>query len=337
LNARCYRLKAPIGISGLRLQREVWPKPKSHQVLLRVRAVSLNARDIMVVHGQLTGQKEFVIPVSDGAGEVVEVGPEVTRFRPGDRVVAAFRQAWVYGPLVAGMNETDLGGRTDGMLSEYVILDETGLVQLPTSLTLSAAATLPCAGVTAWGALMGATAPKPGSTVLVQGTGGVSLFALQIARAAGVRVLAITSTDAKAQQLRLLGSEIAFNYITEPNWDRSVLDATGGCGVDKIIEVGGPGTLERSMRCIRHGGEIAFIGLLDNPGQSISPLPLLAKAATLRGVSAGSRADLESLIAAVVTNQITPIIDSQFPFEEVPIAFERLERRKHVGKIVITI
>lgn len=334
---RLYRLRDHGSIDNLELHEAPSPKPGPGQALVRIRATSLNARDLMVVVGPSPyGPRPGLTPVSDGAGEVVAVGEGVERVAPGDRVVAAFRQGWISGPPSAAGIGGDLGGSIDGVLAEEVVLAAEGLVKIPDSLSFEAAATLPCAGVTAWSALRGGAGLSARHDVLAQGTGGVSLFALQIAVAEGCRVIATTSSPEKADRMRALGAAEAIDYRARPDWDAEVLRLTDGRGVDRIVEVGGAGTLPRSFNAAAMGGEIGLVGLLDDPMAQISPLPIMGKALSLRGVTVGSRDDLEALIA-FFAGRIAPVIDHVFAFDQARDALRHLAARDHVGKIVIRV
>src|SRR6266481_410332 len=256
------------GIDGLKISERPTPKPGHGQVLVRVHSTSLNFRDLATAKGALgRALKLPLIPLSDGAGEVVEIGPAVTRWKQGDRVAASFFQSWIDGPQAAGHVRSALGGALDGMLAEYVALDQQGLVAIPDYMSYDDAASLPCAAVTSWNALMIENPVKSGDSVLVMGTGGVSIFALQFARMHGARVIATSSSDAKLARLREMGATDAINYRTTPEWDRRVLELTAGEGVDHVIEVGGPGTLERSLNAVRVGGCVSLIGILGGAGK----------------------------------------------------------------------
>ncbi len=331
---RRYHLNG-VGIDALHLSNEPPPEPGQGQVLVRVRANSLNARDMMVIGGLLP-KKDAVVPLSDGAGEVIAVGPGVRRVKVGDRVMGAFRQGWIGGRLDPALRgAADLGGALDGMLGEWALLTDEGVVKIPDAMSFEAAACLPCAGVTAWSALMTERTVRPGETVLVQGTGGVSLFSLQIARAAGGRVIAITSSAEKAERLRELGAEAVVNYRETPDWEKAVLDLTNGRGVDHVVEVGGAGTLARSMACTRLQGRISLVGLLDAASSAINPMGFVSRVLTLQGVSVGSRTDLEDLVVALVENGLSPVIGDRFAFEDAKSALRKIEAKQHFGKIVI--
>ena len=312
------------------------PKPGAGQIRVRMRAASLNFRDQMIVLGRYMGGavSRDTVPLSDGAGEVVEVGAGVTRFKVGDRVASTFFRGWVDGPppgpLVA------LGSPVDGVLSEYVVFDQHDAALLPRSLSFEEGATLTCAGVTAWHAVVRISATKPGQTVLVLGSGGVSVFAAQIAKAAGARVIMTSSSDEKLERARQLGVDTGINYSRTPEWEQEVLKATDGRGVSCVVEVGGAGTLARSMRAVGYAGHIALIGFLAGPQGDTSPAPIMVKGASLHGVFVGSRVMLEELGAALETNRIKPVIDRVFDFEAAHDAFD-YQKRGAFGKVVIQI
>lgn len=314
------------------------PEPGWHQVLIRIRAVSLNYRDHAVVIGRYMGGAvdRNTIPLSDGAGEVVAVGPGVTRFKTGDRVAGTFFQVWADGPrskLVPA-----LGVPLDGTLAEYIALDENGVVAIPPSLSFEEAATLPCAGVTAWSALMVlGDRVQAGDTVLCLGTGGVSTLAMQFAKAAGARVIITSSSDEKLERARAVGSWAGINYKIHPEWDKEVLRLTNGRGVDHVIEVGGVGTLARSYNSIGFGGKIALIGFLGGPVGQQEPYALLMKGGSLHGVGVGSTAMFEEMNRAIEVNGIKPVVDKVFPFEQAPEAFRQFAAGNFFGKVVITI
>lgn len=312
------------------------PRPGAGQILVRMKAASLNYRDQMIVIGRYMGGAvaRDTIPISDGSGEVVELGSGVTRFKVGDRVVSTFFQGWVDGPPTGPLPA--LGNPADGVLAQYAVLDQADAVALPASVSFEEGATLTCAGVTAWNALVRISAIKPGQSVLVLGTGGVSIFAAQIAKAAGARVIMTSSSDEKLERARKLGVDTAVNYTRTPEWEQEVLRATDGRGVDCVVEVGGPGTLARSMKAVGYGGHIALIGFLAGFQGDTQPGVLMAKGASLHGVFVGSRAMLEELGRAVQANGIKPVIDRTFDFDSVHAAFD-YQKRGAFGKVVIRI
>lgn len=334
---RAYRIAEMNGPDSLRLDDLAGPSVGAGRVVVRVHAASLNYRDLMVIRGDYSKNLPLpLVPLSDGAGEVVEVGPGVTRFRVGDRVAGCFFSAWDCGPFDERVSRSALGGAIDGVLAERVALPETGLVRVPDHLSFEEAATLPCAALTAWHALMEGGGLKAGQSVLVQGTGGVSLFALQFARLAGARVIATSSSDEKLARARELGAAETINYRTNPDWEDAVRDLTGGLGVDYVVEVGGAGTLARSLKAVRLGGHVAMIGVLTGKGQ-IDPTPLLFRSIRLQGIFVGSRIMFEAMNRAVALHQLRPVIDRVFPFEQAADAYRHLASGSHFGKVVIRV
>ena len=329
--------KIPTGLEGLRRTERPEPKPGPNEVLVRIRAAALNYRDHAIIVGSYRYNLDHdTIPCSDGAGDVVAVGPGVTRFKVGDRVIPTFFQIWIDG--LPPKNRSALGAPLDGTLAEYISLHEDGWVAMPRSLSYEEAATLPCAGPTAWNALMLAgTRIKPGDTVLCLGTGGVSMFALQFARAAGACVIVTSSSDEKIVRARALGASDGVNYKTHPDWEKEVLALTDGRGVDCVIENGGIGTLQRSMRSVAWGGKVALIGVLSGREGSADPHDLMFKSASLHGIGVGHRASLEQLIQAIEVNRIKPVIGKSFPFDQAADAFRLQASGDFMGKIVIAI
>jgi NADPH:quinone reductase-like Zn-dependent oxidoreductase len=331
---KAYEIRGGFGLENLVLTDRPTPKPGPGEVLLRMKAVSLNYRDLLVVKGTYNPKLPLPrIPVSDGVGEVVEVGPGASRFAAGTRVAGAFMPGWVEGELTDAKARTALGGGVDGLLAVYAVLPQEGVVAVPAHLSDEEAATLPCAAVTAWNGLM-AGGVKAGETVLVQGTGGVSLFALQFARLAGARVIATSSSEEKLGRVRALGASDAINYRTESDWGEVVRKLTGGRGVDHVIEVGGAGTLTQSLRALRTGGHIALIGVLSGYGQ-FNPVPLLMKAVRLTGIFVGSRAMFEAMNRAIEQSGMRPVVDRVFAFGQSVEALKHLESGTHFGKVVI--
>ena len=313
-------------------------------VLIRVHAVSLNYRDLMVVKGMYNPRMALPrIPCSDGSGEVVAIGEGVCRVRVGDRVCGIFMQRWLDGSLTAEKSKEALGGDVDGMLAEYVLLNEEGVVSFPAHLSYEEAATLPCAGLTAWNALHHAGNPgdpaRSGETILVQGTGGVSVFGLQFGKLMGIRVIGTSSSEAKLERARGLGLDAGCNYKERPEWWKWVLEMTDGVGTDRIIEVGGAGTFGQSLRAARVGGLIAQIGVLSG-GSTSEPLaltPILHKQLRVQGIYVGSRAMFEEMNAAIMAAKLHPVVDRVFGFDEALEAFAHMESGSHFGKIVIRV
>jgi NADPH:quinone reductase-like Zn-dependent oxidoreductase len=313
------------------------PKPGRRQVLVKVAACSLNFRDLAIAVGTYRMPVlEKLIPLSDGAGEVVEVGPDVTRVKPGDRVAGCFFQGWIAGPISTERVQRALGGSVQGMLAEYVVLDDDGVVRLPDHLSLEDGATLPCAAVTAWQALAVHGALKPGETVLVQGTGGVSIFALQFARMMGGQVIATSSSDEKLARTKSLGAMHGINYKARPDWDKAVLEFTNGRGVDHVVEVGGAGTLERSLCAVCLGGRVSVIGVLTGSAQ-INPNFILGRRASVQGMSVGSAEMFGAMNRAMAAARLKPVIDKVFPFDQARDAFRYLESGAHFGKVAIRV
>ncbi|MGI4788301.1 MAG: zinc-dependent alcohol dehydrogenase family protein [Janthinobacterium lividum] len=311
--------------------------PGPGQILVHVHTVSLNYRDLMILLGRYsrTALPAGLIPLSDGAGEVVAVGDGVSRVKTGDRVAGIFFQTWLEGGIKAEYQQSALGGGIDGMFSEYVLLSADGVVKLPDYLSYEEAATLPCAAVTAWNGLVEQGHLTAGETVLLLGTGGVSMIALQIAKMHGARVIITSSSDEKLARAKSLGADETINYKANPEWEKAVWEITDKKGVDQIVEVGGPGTLEKSLQAVRQGGHISQIGVLSDVEAKISPMPILGKSIRLTGIYVGSRAMFERLLTAMVVNQTKPIIDRVFPFAEAQAAYAYLQSGSHFGKIVI--
>ena len=333
---KAYQLKEPGSLDGLALVDLPDPKPGPGQILVRVHATSLNYRDLMIVLGSYGGTTPSGrIPLSDGAGEVVEVGAGVSRVKVGDRVAGIFFQTWLDGGIQAAYHASALGGAVDGMLAEYVVLSEDGVVLLPDYLTYEEGACLPCAAVTAWNGLVEQGRLTAGETVLLQGTGGVSMFALQIAKMHGARVILTSSSDEKLARAKALGADEGVNYKTTPDWDKAVWGLTGKRGVDHIVEVGGPGTLTKSFQAARHGGHIAQIGVLSDVGATVSPMPILGKSLNVTGIYVGSRAMFERLLAALTVGAVRPVVDRVYGFEEARAAYAHLQSGTHFGKVVI--
>ncbi len=301
------------GLDKLTLIQNDVPLPGPGQVHVRFRAASLNYRDLMVVLGQYNPKMHLPrIPGSDAAGEVLSVGEGVTMLKPGDRVASLFFQEWQDGEINQMVGRSALGGPIDGVFATDRILPAHGLIRIPAALSFEQAATLPCAALTAWNALVEKGGLRAGQTVLLQGTGGVSLFGLQIAKAHGARVILTSSSDEKLQRGRELGADETIHYKQTPEWDTEALKLTDGVGVDHIVEVGGSGTMARSFNAVRQSGQIYLIGVLSEPGKGVDVLPVLRKSIHLHGVYVGSHAMFTRLNAAIVTNGIAPVIDRTF-------------------------
>lgn len=326
------------GLASLKLNDIAQPEPKAGEVLVRIRAVSLNYRDYMNVMGirGITGPIPRV-PCSDGAGEVVALGDGVMDWQAGDRVVIPFMPQWLDGQMTQQHQALALGANVDGLMREFAVLPANSLIRIPDYLSFDEAATLPCAAVTAWDALVERGEMKPGSTVLVLGTGGVSTFALQLAKLKGARVLAITSSDAKAERLLAMGADAVHNYTTDPAWDQWALAQTNGLGVDHVVEIGGPDTLNRSIKATRFSGHIALIGVLTGVSGDVQTVGILRKAIRLDGIYVGSKAMFERMIAAMEPAQLRPVIDSTFALDQAADAFAHMASGSHIGKIVMRV
>jgi NADPH:quinone reductase-like Zn-dependent oxidoreductase len=334
---RAVRVRKPGSFAGLQMADEPTPVPGPRDVLIKIGAASLNFRDLLIAKGRYPGPlRSTPVPLSDGAGQVVTVGPEVSRVKVGERVAANCWSHWIGGRFVAEYHAASIGMTLDGTLAEYVLIDESALVTIPEYLSFEEAAALPCAAVSAWSALTFGEPLSPGQTVLVQGTGGVALFALQIARMFGARVFAITSSEQKAQRLRDLGADRVVNYRENPKWSDAILEFTGGLGVDKVVEIGGETTINQSAACTRIGGEIGLVGFVTGFGGGLPPLSIMVRSLNLKGISIGPRLSFEALLKAMEVIKVRPVIDSVFPFGDYAAAYEHLETASHVGKIVIS-
>ena len=334
---RVYRFDALTSLDDLHLHEEPQPVPQRGELLLRVRAVSLNYRDVAMVLGRYSIPVEAGhVPVSDAAAEVVAVGDEVTAFRPGDRVISLFHPRWLGGERSETIHQESYGGARDGWLAEYKVVSQEAVIAAPESLTDAEGATLPCAAATAWSALAGHRPVRAGDSVLTQGTGGVSIFAVQLAHALGARVFATTSSEAKAEKLRALGAEAIVNYRETKDWGERVRALTGGRGVDRVVDVGGPATLGQSLRAVSMNGEVVMIGFLGQDGSQVDFFDLM-RVASIRSVTVGDRQNLIDCVRAIVASGLKPVIDRVFHFDEAKAAFEHLESGGHVGKVVIEV
>jgi NADPH:quinone reductase-like Zn-dependent oxidoreductase len=333
---RAYEI-TKFGLDELKISERPEPKPGAGQVVVKVRAVSLNFRDLMMVKGQYNPKLKMpMVPCSDAAGEVIAAGEGVTRVKTGDRVCGIFMQGWVGGDVNEAIARTALGGAIDGVLAESVALSEEGVVPIPEHLSFEEAATLPCAAVTAWHALVTEGKIRAGDTVLTLGTGGVSTFALQFGVASGARVITTSSHDEKLARTKSMGAWETINYKSTPDWEERVRKLTGG-GVDHVVEVGGSGTLAKSLRAARMGGTVSVIGALSGGAGEVSPLPILMKSLRLQGIFVGSREMFEAMNRAIVAHKIRPVVDRMFPFEEVRDAMRCMASGAHFGKIVIKV
>jgi NADPH:quinone reductase-like Zn-dependent oxidoreductase len=337
---RAWWLGDTFGIDRLELQEQPDPELGPQDVRVRVGAVSLNYRDVaMVEHGIAPrGVRLPLLPCSDAAGEVVEVGADVSRVNLGDRVATTVFQGWIDGDtLLPAAYSSVLAGGLDGVLADRVVLHEDGLVHVPEHLSHEEASTLPCAALTAWHALVTKGRARPGDTILVQGTGGVSIFALQFALLAGARVIATSSSDAKLARVRGLGAWKTINYATTPDWAERALELTGGTGVDHVIEVGGLGTMEQSFKAARPGGRVSLIGVLTGFETKVNPHPAMVKGLCLQAIIVGSRAMFEDMNRAICASVMKPVIDRIFPFAQAQEALRHLQAAGHVGKVVISV
>jgi len=335
---RLYQFGKLGSLDGLKLREAEVPRPGAGQVVVRVRACSLNHRDLNIISGNYTSVaiKPDAIPLSDGAGEVTAVGQGVSRWKVGDRVAPIFVQRWLGGNLLPEYMPSALGGPSDGVLAEQIVLSEEGLVRIPSHMSFEQAATLPCAAVTAWNAALVKGGLQPGHTVVTLGTGGVSLFSAQFALMTGAQVIATTGSDEKVERLRELGVSEVVNYRTTPNWDVRVRELTGGRGADLVVEVGGPGSVARSIAAIRYCGHISVVGNLAGKA-TIDPGALFAKRASMCGIQVGSRDMFEAMNRAIEVAKLEPVIDRVFDFTETRAAYEYLAGGKHFGKVVIRV
>jgi NADPH:quinone reductase-like Zn-dependent oxidoreductase len=334
---RRYELKRGDKGYGIALTTMARPTPADDQVLVRIRAVSLNHRDLYVLQGMGNADASGRVPVSDGAGEVVAVGAKVTQFKAGDRVAGTFFERWDSGKPTPAALASARGGQAPGVLSEYVAAHENSWVKFPDHLSYAEAAALPCAGVTAWNALFTTGNLQPNDIVLLEGTGGVSIFGLQFAVAAGAKPIITSSSDAKLERARAMGATGTVNYKTNVDWEREVRKLSGGRGVDHVLEVGGKDTLPRALRALALGGQVALIGGLTGFDGQVSTGSISGVQGTVRGIYVGSRADFIAMNAFIAKHKLKPVVDKTFAFGEAPAAFEYLESGSHFGKVVIAL
>ena len=333
---RAIEILGGFGLDHLKLVDRPDPAPGPGQVVVAMKAASLNYRDLLVATGKYNPKMPLPrIPCSDGAGVVEAVGEGVSTVKVGDRVASTFFQGWVSGGYNEAVGKTALGGAIDGVLAERVVLEADGVVPIPGDLSFEEAATLPCAALTAWHGLVESGHVKAGESVLVQGTGGVSLFALQFARLHGARVIVTSSGNEKLRKAMAMGASDGVNYKDTPDWDKRVVELTGGVGVDHVVEVGGSGTLGRSVQAVRAGGHIALIGVLTQG--DFDPRPLLMRSIRLQGIYVGSRTMFEAMNRAIALHGVRPTIDRVFPMEQAADALGYLESAGHFGKVVVRI
>ncbi len=333
---KAYEIQGSFGMDNLKCVERPDPAPGHGQVLVRMKAVSLNYRDLMMVRGHYNPRQPLpLVPCSDGVGEVVAVGEGVQRVGVGDRVATVFSQTWISGRPTAEKLSGTLGGPIDGTLSEMMVLDAEGVIPLPKDLSDVEGATLPCAALTAWSAMAELGDVSAGDTVLVQGTGGVSIFALQFALMLGARVIATSSNDAKLDRLRSMGAWATVNYADDPQWGKTVRRMTDGRGVDHIVEVGGAGTLAQSLKAAAVGGTISVIGVLSGISSEFNIIPLLMQHLKLQGILVGSREGFERMNRAIEGHELKPVIDRVFDFDDVPEAFAYMASGAHFGKVCI--
>jgi len=335
---RALNVSEPWGLDQLKIVELPDPKPGPGEVLVRMRAVSLNYRDLLMVggiYGRGPSMGGPIIPFSDGCGVVEAIGPGVTRFAVGDRVATLFFQGWISGPPTLEKVSTALGFPIPGAGRELGVFSQEGLSKVPDFLTDHEVSTLPCARLTAWRGLFEDARLQPGETVVLQGTGGVSIFGLQFAHAAGLKTVITSSSDEKLARAKDLGADVTVNYRNEPEWSKPVRAATGGVGADIILEVGGAGTIEQSMRAIRIGGHIAIIGVVAGGGNPFNPAALIGNSAKLQGLSVGSREMFEAMCRALELHRIRPVVDKVFPWTEAKAAFQAMQGGEHFGKIVL--
>ena len=333
---RLVRLRAPGGLGNLDLVEEDPPQPGPGDVLVRIRACALNLRDDFAVQGK-TPFPDGRVPLSDGAGEVIAVGGDVDAFKPGDSVVSVFYPWWLDGDMAPSTRRDIPGESFDGFASEYVCMPAHAFTRAPAGYTHVEAATLTCTGVTAWRGLVVCGKVKPGDAVLVLGSGSVSLFALQFAKAAGARVIATSSDEQKLERLRRLGADTVINYKSVPDWGSKARDLTDGRGVDHVIEVGGPATLAQSITACRTGGHIALIGVLTGFAAEVSIPAVFSNQIRISGISIGSRADQEDMIRAIEINRLKPVVDRHFPLQDIAAAFAHYETQRHFGKVCLDV
>jgi len=334
---KAYQLTTMTGRDALRLVELPEPKPPRGQLLVRVRATSLNYRDLLVSDGRYGKLNLPLIPLSDGAGEIAAVGEGVTGWKTGDRVAGTFFQGWPSGPFQREMANTALGGALNGMLAEYVALSADGVVAIPSHLNFEEAATLPCAALTAWQALVFRGNISADETVLLLGTGGVSIFALQFAKMHGARVIITSGSDEKLARAKTLGADETINYLSTPDWEKEVFRLTGEAGVDQVVEVGGTGTFVKSLRSVKPGGQVHLVGGVSGFTADVPLTEIIRKLVVVRGIYVGSHGMFAAMNRAITLHRTKPVVDRVFKFVEAAAAYQFLQSGKHFGKVVISI
>lgn len=334
---KTFEIQGGFGLDHVIAAERPVPVPGPKDVLIKMRAVSLNYRDLGVIEGFYNPNLKLpLIPVSDGVGEVVALGEQASRFKIGDRVSAIFTQSWISGKPTQEDWGSTLGNPLDGLLAEYAVIREEGLVRVPEHLTDEEAAALPCAGVTAWHAIVEEGMVKAGDTVVVQGTGGVSLFALQFAKLHGATVIVTSSSNEKLERAKSLGADFGVNYRSNPDWDKAVLEYTDGRGADLIVDLGGAATLNRSLSALKVGGQISIVGILSGASvEGFDIVPAILRKARLQAINVGSRDMFEAMNRAIGQNTLRPVVDRVFPFERAVDALHYLAKGTHFGKICI--
>lgn len=335
---RAWEIISDGGVDALALNERPLPEPGHGQVRVRIRASSVNYRDLSTIEDPVSRKLPYpTVPNSDGAGEVDAVGPGVSGLSVGDRVMGCFFQSWEAGPISAAAMASALGGALPGVLAEHVVLDADGVIAMPAHLSFAEASTLPCAALTAWHALTLPRPISPGETVLLLGTGGVSVFAQQFCAFMGARTIVTSSSDEKLERMRALGANETINYRVNPDWEKAVLDMTGGIGADRVVEVGGPGTLQKSITAARVGGIVGLIGILTGVQGSVMPTDIMRKSITVRGIYVGSRQMFADMNRAIDLHGLKPVIDETFAFEDGREAYRRMRQASHFGKLVISV
>jgi len=335
---RAWEIVSDGGVDALALNERSMPDPGPGEVLVKVHASSINYRDLSTIEDPVSrGLPYPTVPNSDAAGEIAALGAGVTGLAAGDQVASCFFSDWTAGPISPAAMASALGGAVPGVLAEYVVLPADGVVAVPEHLSWSEAATLPCAALTAWHALSEPGPVRPGETVLLLGTGGVSAFAQQFCKMMGARTIVTSSSDDKLARMKALGAAETINYRTTPDWNQAVLDLTGGKGVDRVVEVGGPGTLQKSIAAVKVGGQIQLIGILTGAAGQITPTDIMRKSISVRGIYVGSRQMFTEMNRAIAEHEMKPVIDESFAFEDARAAYARMRAATHFGKLVIEV